>query len=214
MTSDGYPNAHIRLQLTQRIADDPPRVYQLEIWLKDRRFHIRDLVGRRFDEVLTDVRAARQLGSLPRTIEEIMDRDAADRARQARPPAPTELYGDLDSARGWIDREHRDRVEVPASVLVPIAEQVLASGKTAGLQAGVPTTRLGRRGTRYDGLVEVTDAGEHYTNRVSRTIAPPYLMFERTEDANNHTLAFEREITGLDEGTVTDSDVIPPARAP
>jgi hypothetical protein len=93
-------------------------------------------------------------------------------------------------------------------------EHVLASGKTAGLQAGTPTTRLGRRGTRYDGLVEVTDAGDPYTNRVSRMIAPPYLMFERTEDANNHTLAFEREITALDEGTVTDSDVTPPARRP
>lgn len=213
MTQDGYPNAHIRLQLTQRIAGDPPRVYRLEIWLRGRRFHVRDLAGRRLDELFSDIREPRQLGAMPRTIEQIMDRDSSERARQARPPAPTDLYGDLDSDHGSVDRELHDRVEAPASDLAPIAEQILATGKLVGLHAEDSATRHGRRGTRYGGLIDAIDAGERYTTRVSRVVAPPYLLFERNEDSSNEALAFEREITAIDEGAVTDSDVTPPPRS-
>ena len=202
----GYPNVHARLRLTQRMAGEAPRVCEVEIWLAGSRFHVRDLSGRRLGEILGDLRDPRQLGALPRTIEERMDRDASDRARGA---APTDLYGDRSSDAGLVLRPGQAADEVRASTLAVVAEQILALDRATGLQSGGPTTQLGRAATEYRGTVTVSADGTQYQNEVTRVIAPPYLLFELTRAAGAE-LSYTREVTALDEGAVGDADVVPP----
>ncbi len=210
MSQSGYPNVHVRLHLTQHTPDHPPRECDLEIWLKDTRFHVRDLAGRRIDQILGDATAPRQLGVLPRTMEELMDRDAEVRARANPPLVPTEIYGDLATDDGWVFQPRRAPAEMRAFKLAPVAEQILAHHKATGLQLGGGTTHLGRPATEYRGIVTVTDTGESYENQVVRVVAAPYLLLERTQSASNAELAYVREIVALDEGTVSDADVTPP----
>ena len=205
MTTASYPSTHARLRLTQRSGDDPPRVFELEVWLRGSRFHVRELAGRRLDELLADLRDPRQLGALPRTLEEIMDRDSSDRARAGRPRAPTELYGDLATDAGW-ERGARPR-ELRAGLLAPIAEQILARGKSVGLQRGAETTRLGRAATEYRGVVVVHADGKTYDNDVVRVIAGPVLLYEETRHGK---LSYTRELLALDDGPVADADVTAP----
>jgi hypothetical protein len=212
MNRSGYPNVHVRLHLTQHTPDHAPRDCEVEIWLKDTRFHVRDLSGRRVDEILGDVTAPRQLGALPRTMEELMDRDAVARGRASQPPPPTELYGDLASDDGWIYAPRRPPAEMRAAKLAPAAEQILARNKMTGLQIGATATRLGRPATEYHGFVMVSDDGEPYQNDVTRAISPPYLLFEATRSTGNAELSYVREIVALEEGGVTDADVTPPAK--
>lgn len=210
MTRPGYPSVHARLRLTQRTVDPPPRVCELEIWLAGARFHVRDLAGRRLDEILADLRDPRQLGALPRTIEERMDRDAGERARAGGGAVePTELYGDLASDAGLVVRPGLPAVELSAAALAPVAEQILAHNRMIGLQIVAATTRLGRAATEYHGFVMVSADGAQYRNEVTRVIAPPYLLFERTRAAGAE-LSYTREVTALDDGAVGDADLVPP----
>lgn len=206
MSHSRYPNVHVRLHLTQHTPDGA-RESELEIWLKDARFRVRDLSGRRLDEILGDVTAPRQLGALPHTIEEMMDRHAAQ--RRPRPTQPTELRGDLTSDDGWIQLPDREPAEMRASKLAPVAEQILAHDKTVGLRIRARSTRLGRAAPEYHGFVTVSDRGDAYTNEVTRVISPPYLLFESTRSTANAKLAYVREIIQLDEDGVTDADLTP-----
>jgi hypothetical protein len=214
MTPAAYPNMHARLRLTQHIPGDPERTSEIEIWLKDTRFHVRELTGRRLDEMLADATAPRQLGAQPRTVEEMMDRDDS-RARAGKATSPIDLYGELRTDEGWVFRpirEGRERGPIRASKFAPVAEQVLARGKEVGLAAGPRSTRLGRATTEYRGVVTVTDNGKQFQNTVTRAIAPPYLLLDDTRSANNPELGYVREVITLEEGTVTDPDVTPPAK--
>jgi hypothetical protein len=211
MSRSGYPNVHARLHLTQHTPGDPVRDNEIEVWLHGSRFRVRELSGRAFPEILADMNDPRQLGALPRTVEDMMDRESVERARKARPRPPTELYGDLATNQGWVYAPGRARAEVPATGLAPVAEQILARGKEVGLQRGTSATRLGRTGAEYRGSVTVPADGKHYQNAVTRVIAPPYLLLDDTRSAANPELSYVREIVALDEGTVTDTDVTPPA---
>lgn len=209
MKPPGYPNVHVVLRVEQRASSTPPRSAQMEIWLKDRRFHVRDLAGRPPHEIILDVTSPRQLGMPARTIEEIMDRHAEALAPPRNQP-PTDLYGDLESDDGRIYPSGRKPWAKPASELAPVAEQVLAQDKMVGLQVGATSTQLDRTSTEYRGTVTVTEDGEPYENTVVRVIAPPYLLFEDTRNAANAEMSYVREVLALEEGTVTDADVTPP----
>lgn len=212
MSQPDYPNVHARLRLAQRAPATPPRDAEVEIWLKGTRFRVRDLARRRVDEILADVTAPRQLGAPARTMEELMDRHAAARARPAQDAPPTELFGDLATDDGWVYPSKGARWPMPARELAPAAEQILSRARMVGLQIGPTSTRLGRTCTEYRGLVTVTEDGAQYTNAVTRLIAPPFLLLEDTRDATNQGLSYVREIVLLDEGAVTDADVTPPVK--
>lgn len=137
---------------------------------------------------------------------------SSSRAKQDAPP--TELFGDLATDEGWVYPSKGAQWPMQASELAPAAEQILARARMVGLQIGATSTRLGRTCTEYRGLVTVTEDGETYTNAVTRLIAPPYLLLEETRDSTNPDLSYVREILTLDEGTVTDADVTPPAPSP
>jgi hypothetical protein len=210
MTPSGYPNAHARLHLTQHTPGKPPREAQIEIWLKGSRFRVRELSGRVLPEILADLNDPRQLGALPRTIEDMMDRGDAERGRRSHPGA-TELFGELGADEGWVLAPNRARTAMRARTLAPIAEQILARDRGTGLTPGASALQLGRTGTEYTGTVTVSADGKHYQNTVTRVIAPPYVLLDSARSAANAELSYVREIVALDEGSVTDADVTPPA---
>jgi hypothetical protein len=208
VTTPALPNVHARLRLTQQQPAAPPRVVELEIWWHGSRFRIRDLAGRRFEEIDADLKAPRGLGAPARSMEDLMDRSSAAR----RPPSPpTELYGDLATGDGWIFRAGAAPRSQPAAELVPVAEQILARGKDAGLRKVGDISALGRAAAEYRGTASVTEDGTTYHNEVYRVIAAPYLLVEKLHDSEVPGLAYQRELTSLDEGSVSDADVAPPA---
>jgi hypothetical protein len=208
MSQSGYPNVHVRLLLSQRAPATPDRDGEVEIWLKGTKFHVRDRASRLMSEILEDVTAPRGLGRPIRTIEELMDLQSSAEWRKGHPP--TELFGDLASDEGWVQEPKQHRWPMPASELAPIAEQILARDKSAGLQPVGPVTRVGRAATEYRGTIDVTENGEQYQNAVTRVIAPPFLLLEDAHAAGAPGLSYRREVLSIDEGSVTDADVTPP----
>ncbi len=209
MTEPGYPNVHVRLRLFQQAPAVPDRDSEIEIWLKGTRFHVRDHACRPLSYILEDVTATRGLGRPVKSIEEMMDLGTLDGLRDGS--SPTEMYGDLASDEGWVREPVDKRGPVPASVLAPVAEQILSRGKADGLRLVNSMSRLGRAATEYRGQIGVTEDGEQYENSVRRVIAPPLLLFEQVHDAATPRLAYTREVLAIEEGVVTDADVTPPA---
>jgi hypothetical protein len=213
MTRSGYPNVHVRLRLAQRSPSTPPRDDELEIWLSGTRFRVRDPGGRRNAEIVADATAPRGLGAPARTLEDMMDRHTA--AETPRPPGPpTELFGDVATGVGWVFPSHGAPWETSADKLAPVAEQILAGGRAAGLAEVGATTRLGRTATEYRGIVKGTDDGVVFENLVVRVIAPPYVLLDDARNAGTGSSSYVREIVALDEGSVTDADLAPPPVAP
>lgn len=213
MTRPGYPNVHARLRLAQRSPATPPRDHELEIWLSGTRFRVRDPSGRRNAEIVADATAPRGLGAPARTIEDMMDRhSAAEHSRPAGPP--TELFGDLATGIGWVFPSRGAPWETSADKLAPVAEQILAGEKAAGLGSAGAVTRLGRAATEYRGTIKGTDDGAAFENLVVRVIAPPYVLVDDARNAGTGSSSYVREIIALDEGGVTDADLTPPQVAP
>jgi hypothetical protein len=198
---------HARLRVSQKAPGVPVRAGEVEIWLSGSRFHVRDFSGRNISEILGDITEPRGLGVPARSMEDMMDRHSA--ARAAKDGPPLELFGDLASDEGWVYPPTAARWAMPAKELALVAEQILARDKTTGLKPGGTATRLGRAGTEYRGVVGVTKDGKQIQNAVTRTIAPPFLLFEETHDASNDHFAYARELLSIEENTVTDADVIP-----
>jgi hypothetical protein len=200
MTRPGYPNVHVKLRLSQRAPAIPPRDEELEIWLSGTRFRVRDPHGRRNAEILADATAPRGLGAPARSMEEMMDRfDAASAGRPAG--SPTELFGDTATDTGWVFPSRGEPWETSAHKLSPAAEQILAGNKADGLARVGPATRLGRAGVAFE-------------NQVVRIIASPYVLLDDARNAGTGSSSYVREIVALDEGSVTDADLTPPAVDP
>jgi len=207
VTQPRFPNVHARLRLTQQQPAAPRRDLEVEIWLKGSRFRVRDVAGRRFEEIEADIIAPRGLGEPARSMEDLMDRSAAAR-RPAR--QPTELYGDTAAGDGWIYRANAERRAQATTELVAVAEQLLALGKDTGLRKAGDITLLGRAATEYRGTVAVTEDDTEYRSAVYRVIAPPYLLLEELHDTTVPSLSYRREVLSLQEGEVSDADVTPP----
>jgi hypothetical protein len=213
MTRQGYPNVHARLRLAQRSPATPPRDDELEIWLSGTRFRVRDPSGRRNAEIVADATAPRGLGAPARTIEDMMDRHSAA-ANPRSPGPPTELFGDLATGTGWVFPSRGAPWETSADKLAPVAEQILAGDKAAGLAEVGAATRLGRAATEYRGIVKVTEDGATFENLVVRVIAPPYVLLDDARNAGTGSSSYVREVVAIDEGGVTDADHTPPEVAP
>jgi hypothetical protein len=142
-----YPNAHVMLRLSQQAPATPDRETTVEIWLKGTRFRVRDRSDRRIDEILGDVTAPPGLGLPARTREDLMDLESEARAPDNR--SDRALRGSRNRS-GLGVSAGEPRWPIPTKDLVPAAEQILARGKTDGLQARGIATRLGRACTRYE----------------------------------------------------------------
>jgi hypothetical protein len=208
-TDDELPNARIRLRLHFSAPSVGERDIEQTIWLRGSKFHVRDEAGRDVFEILGDVTWPRGLGLPATTIEEMMDRrDAARR----KPSGVTEIYGDLASDTGFVIPAVGKAYAREARELAPIARQVLAGDRTAGLTRSGEVSRLARSATEYKGDVEVEENGAKRRNTVVRVVAPPYLLLDDVRNAElTATHYYVREIVALDEGVVTDADLAPPS---
>jgi hypothetical protein len=206
-----YPNVHVRLRLAQHSSSNPPRDAELEIWLRGNRFHVRDPKHRRAAELIADATAPRGLGTPARTLEEMMDRYTESRTPPVEAP-PTELYGDVATGVGWVYPSRGEPWETSAAKLAPVAEQILALDRDAGLEQTGTSSRLGRAATEYRGTVTVTEDGTAFRNDVVRVIAGPLLLLDDARNAGTGSLRYVREIIAIDEDTVTEADVTPPPR--
>lgn len=209
MKETGYPNVRIRLRTTNRTAAVDDQVSEVDIWLKGQKFHIRDHACRPMSFILQDVTDPGGLGRPLESIEEMMDVGTADRLREGS--SPTEIYGDLASDRAWVQEPYIKPYDMEASELAPIAEQVLARGKTPGLKVARTTSRLGRAAAEYRGMVDAIWMEEPRQNEVTRVVAPPFLLYEHSRPPGSGSRSYTREILVIEEGVVTDADVTPPA---
>ena len=208
MSRDEFPNARLRLRLRWQAPALPEHTVEQTIWLRGSKFRVRDEAGRPLYEILGDVTAPRGLGLPARSMEEIMDRRAAAR----RPPVGvTEVFGDLASGEGWVVATGSPRWAKPASELAPIARQVLAGDRAAGLDRRSAVTRLARAATEYHGVVEVQEDGAPQHVAVVRVIDPPFLLLDDVRDAGSADHYYIREVVVLDQGVVTDADLAPPS---
>ncbi len=163
MTESGYPNVHLKLRTTNRTAAVADQISEVDIWLRGKKFHIRDHACRPMSFILEDVTDRGGLGRPLESLEEMMDVGTADALREKS--SPTEIYGDLASDRAWVQEPFTKPYGMEASELAPIAEQVLSGGKTAGLKAAGNVSRLGRAATEYRGMVDVIWLEQPHQNR-------------------------------------------------
>jgi hypothetical protein len=204
-----YPNVKARLRLSRMAPALPSRESYMDIWMKGTRFRVRDESGRDVASILGDLSSNRGLGAPARSIEEMMDiwsqsQDTGSAARGA-----TELYGDRATGEGWVLRGGQPAWPIQADVLAPAAEQILAGEPDKQAQPPVQVTRLGRQATEYHGFLEGEDRGIQYKSEVTRIVSPPYLLLIEVRNAQSADHYYTREVVSLDEGVVTDSDLIP-----
>lgn len=210
VSDNEYPNVHARLRIARSGVGVPAQEDELEIWLKGTRFRVRDAHGRRYDELVGDVTEPRGLGVPARTMEDIMDRQSeAERRDSGSRRAASQLFGDRATDQGWVYPSDGQRWTTKARRLAPVAEQILAHDQPVDLPAG-QVTRLGRPATEYRGTVPVVANGTPTQNVVTRVIAPPFVLLDAAHDSENPELSYVREIVVLEEGTVTDADIVPP----
>ena len=201
-----YPNVRARLQLTLLHPTLPVRRSDMAIWLKGTRFRVRDEAGRHVAAILDDVAAPRGLGAPVRSLEEAMD--IWSQSPDGRSSA-TELYGDRASAEAWVRRGDQPPWPMPADELAAVAEQILAGGLDARLQAQGPVTRLGRQAMEYRGVLRGEDQAGAYDSEVTRIVSPPYLLLSEVRNARNAGHARTLEVIALEEGACSDADLMP-----
>jgi hypothetical protein len=206
MTRQDYPNVHVRLRLAGRAAVSFDS--EVDIWLKGTRFRVRDSASRLLHEIIEDVTTPDGLGMSVHSFEELLDQSSAPDWRRGSPP--TELYGDTATGKGWVYLPDRPRRAVSAAEMAPAAEQILSRGKTAGLAATGPTSRLGLAATEYRGTLSATVDGEPYQSSVSRVVAGPFVLLEEVRSVATPSLSHTRTILAIEEGSVSDADVTPP----
>lgn len=201
-----YPNASVRLRLARKGPGLPEREIFTSIWTKGTRFHVRDESGRNLAAILADILAPRSLGADPGSMEGMMDQYSQSLHPSKR---TTELHGDLGNPEGVVHRTGEESWSVEMEKLAPIAAQFLAGEFKAPLQRQETCLRLGRTCTEYHGYIEGTEHGVPHQNEVTRIISPPYLMFSCVRDVTNSNHYYIREIISLQEGIVSNADLIP-----
>ncbi len=201
-----YPNARARLRLAKKGPGLPEREIFMTIWTKGTRFHVRDESGQNLSDILADISAPRSLGAGPGSLEGMMDQYSQSLHPSKR---ATELYGDLGAPEGVIHRTGEEPWSAEVGKLAPVAAQFLAGEFRAPLEQPVTCLRLGRTCTHYHGYIEGIELGVPYKNEVTRIVSPPYLMFSCVRDVTNSNYYYIREIVSLQEGTVSNADLIP-----
>lgn len=204
-----YPNVKARLRLIQQGPSLPEREYYMDLWLKERRFRVRDEAGRDLSVLLGDLAAPRGLGLLPDSLEEIMDIWSETQAPHL-PHEITELYGDLATNKGLVFRWQQAGWPIAATALAPLAEQILAHPPEQPLTLHRQVARLGKMAMEYQFFLAGTQAGHPYKSMVTHIVAPPYLLFSHVHDVVLTHLAYTREVVTLEEGVVTEAELTPP----
>jgi hypothetical protein len=179
------------------------------IWLRGSAFRVRDESGRPASDLLGDLTEARGFGILPRTMEGFMD--AWRLARKPPSQVPTELYGDLSSGDGMIREASRPPRPIDAGVIAPVAEQLLADGREVDLEPVDTVTCLGRSCAEYRFDIDGAEGAVPYRSHVRWLVSAPFVLLREIRDSKHDNLFALSEVVALEEGTVTDADLRPPA---
>lgn len=204
-----YPNVKARLRLSRKSPALPARENYMDIWLKGTRFRVRDESGRDLAAILGDLSASNGLGASPHSIEQVMDVWSQSRADNEVVPGATELYGDLATNEGWVQRRGQTAWPIAADKLAPAAEQILAGKVDPQLQPRGQVKCLGRLCIEYDGFLEGEEQDVPYKTAVRRFVSSPYLLTSIARDTQNPGHYYTREIIALKEGVATDTDFTP-----
>lgn len=199
MRHDPYPVVRARLRRTGQAPGLPPSRAELVIWLDADRFLVRDEGGRPYAEIIGDVTAARGFGSVPRTMEGLMDVWGA--ARHPRPLGPTELYGDWASGRAVVREAGRAPWSTDVSVVAPVVDQLLSAGREADLPVGVESTFLDRPCREHRFVIEGDEDGIPFRSEARLLVSAPFVLLREVRDAGNPDLCATTEVIELVEGT-------------
>jgi len=191
-------NVRARILVTRSIPGLPEFQAPLTIWWLGARFHVREESGRSFREVAEDVVAARGFGTLPRTVEGLMD-------AHIRFDGHVDVTGAVDTERGTVTEPWGDVWKCPIAHLTPLATQFLA-GELGGQTQRGRTRLLDRDGTEYTGRLEGTEDGRSYRSNVRRVVSGAYVLLREVTDEVG-PMRLRAEVTALDEGAVGEGDV-------
>lgn len=191
-----YPTVRAVLRRVRAVPATPTTEHQLTIRLLGDTFAVVDTAGRSYAEVIAETTSERGLGRLPRTIEDLMD---ATSAANRPPPAPSEFSGDLASGTGTLIEAGREPREVPAQLLAPIAEQVLA-GDLAGRTPGRNVEHLGRRCAEYRFTLTGSEDGRPFRSDVRLLVAEGLVLVREVNDADLDGLWAAAEVVELELG--------------
>lgn len=202
-----YPDVHARLRLSKNKPVLPKQEIYLCIWTRGSRFHVRDESGREVSAILDEIGAISGLGTVPHSLEEIMDQWSESLHPDA---AVTDLYGDLATSRGVVQRTGQSAWDMEAGKLAPVANQIFVSTETQGFTLARKTIRLQRPSLEYHGSVRGKIQGISFRSEIIHVVSPPYLLLSRVHDARDPNHYSLREIVWLEEGNVQEHDLIPP----
>jgi hypothetical protein len=175
-----YPTLWAVLRRTRTAPALPATEHRLEIRLDGSTFAVVDLDGRTFGEVIAEATDPRGFGAMPRTIEGFMDATSA--AMRGPAGAPSEFAGDLATGRGTAVEAGREAREVPAQLLAPIAEQVLAADADGREPVG-EASLLGRTCAEYRFAVTGEDEGRPYRSDVRLLVWRGLVLLRAVQDA-------------------------------
>jgi hypothetical protein len=187
-----YPTLQAVLRHTRTAPALPATEHRLEIRLDGTTFAVVDLDGRTFGEVIAEATDPRGFGQMPRTIEGFMDATSA--ALHGPAGAPSEFAGDLATGRGTAVEAGGEPREVPARLLAPIAEQVLAGelDEPAG-----EAECLGRTCAEYRFAVTGQDDGRPYRSDVRLLVWRGLVLLREVQDAAVSGLRATAEVVEL-----------------
>lgn len=189
-----YPTLQVVLRRTRTAPALPATEHRLEIRLDGSTFAVVDVDGRTFGEVIAEATDPRGFGPLPRTIEGFMDATSA--ARHGPAGAPSEFVGDLATGRGTAVEAGGEPREVPADLLAPIAEQLLAGDLDGHAPVG-EVTLLGRACAEYRFAVTGEDDGRPYRSDVRLLVWRGVVLLRDVQDAAVPGLRATAEVVEL-----------------
>jgi hypothetical protein len=202
-----YPNARARIRRIRNTPGAALSEHSMVIWLRDSAFRVRDEAGRPYSDVMSDVTAARGFGTTPRTMEEFMD--VWDASRTPSDRGSTEFYGDLTTGNGTVREVGRESWSIDATVIAPVAEQLLTDGRETSLEPVAMSTCLDRPCAEYRFSSEGDEDGIPYRSDIRWLVCAPFVLLREVRDSKHPNLSVRTEVIELAEGTVTDADLRP-----
>jgi hypothetical protein len=177
-----YPTVRAVVRRVRAAPATPTTEHRLTIQLRGDTFAVIDADGRSYAELIAEATSERGLGRLPRTIEDLMDATSA--AHRPPPAAPSEFSGDLASGRGIVIEAGREPREVPAQLLAPIAEQVLAGDLVGGRTPTGTVEHLGRPCAEYRFTLTGHDDGRPFRSDIRLLVADGLVLLREVHDAD------------------------------
>jgi hypothetical protein len=192
-------NVRADIVITRELPGTAPVKVPATIWWYSSRFHAHIASGLPVDDLLALASSPGGLGHEPRTIEEFMD-------TWTELSGVTEIYGDRTEPHGTVI-ENSTRLQTATELLLPLAELVL-SGEVTGLKPTARRRLLEREAAEYTTYLTTEDGAR---SKVRRMVSGPYTLLREVTDEQRGNAVLRVEVTHLEEGASSDSDVSPPA---